>query len=582
MMTMRAKSLATVASALASFLVIPSGVEASCNTIPSMRAIRSATTGFPSVQVPTDLPFRGEIGRIDRVVVVPGVTPEVVVGSDPECDGTASEAVEKNTIGLIFRQTVAGKSAQVVSYATAKPTPAAAAVLDSLTSRLHVPEYRVSEHALELRKGVDASERFAVPLDDHDGPGRLSVVVLESSVLDGDESLAWLNGSSEISPCQALAARLAAPLANRAQTIHACVDRIYDDYIPGQPCGTKDANVDALAVAAFMTDNENNFRKECDGLGDGATSDLVTCGADAEELVISVHPDNGMLEIPFNYTSIRKYKPEQHHPDPADRELSGVSALSRGPGVMQGDLARVFVPGREFLGSIAPGDKPGNPRRPDIDVQAPLAGSHELHVKGSVDQDRSIVRFYPRVPVALVCGENPEQACQTFARSGDDETPICACEEAGKKDGCSDLCRKLDDPRYYECEGGYFDGLPCTRPNHCGEGSTCSAQPQCTPRFATWRTYGVLPQNKCWSDADCTTAGFPQCGYQLFNFASRVPGSGDNYYPAQYEIGSTTPDQVGVCQGDRNVACSNAVACPADIDPCLGYSLRAHGKKYGD
>ena len=570
-MSIRATGVATAAWALMCVALAPTDTSASCNTIPNMLAIRSATSGFPTVDVPLDLPFRGDFGRIDRAVVVPGVTPEIVAGRDPQCDPPGADSIAKETIGLILRQTVPGKSAQVVAFTAKGASQTTTNIANGLGQRLHVPEFRVSNRALSIRQGENAGARFALPLDDHDGPGRLSVMVLESSVIGGNDSLAWLNGSKESSPCQELAARLKA--AHQRGAIHACVDRIYDDYIRDERCKTENRNVDALAVAAFMTAEENDFRKECDGLGDGATSDLVPCRADADGLSITVHT-GGMLEIPFSYEAIRKYKDEHHKPKSADRELSGRSALSR---ASQVGFGRIFVPGREFLGSVAPGSNPGNPRRPDIDVSNPLAGTQELQVTGSVDQDASLVRFYPRVPVAFVCGSNPEQACQAFSRAGEAEKAICACEEAGKDDGCEGVCQPLVDPRYYECEGGAFDGLPCTRPRHCGEGGTCSAKPRCVPALATWNIYSVIPQNACWSDAECTTAGFPQCGYRLFDLASRAPAG---VYTTQYEIvGTTAPDQSGVCKNNRNIGCSNSLECPSGNGPCLGYSLRAHGTK---
>jgi hypothetical protein len=554
--------------------------EASCNTIPSMRAFRISQQGSPARAVPSDLPFRGDIGRIDRAVIIPGATRTVTLGSDPACGQLDMESSSKSDpIALVIRQPNGHVPLRVVAHTVEKFSAATDKVVDSLAKRLGGAEFRRSEKWLRVRAkaGVHASAdeglRYKVPTGAGKRSESVSVAVLEPHVVAGDGEITWHIATDGETPCFKLAGLADAP---GTTGVHACVDRIYEDYVPNERCGREARHVDAIVGALFEVPDENNFHDQCDSLGDGAKVGLAKCGARSSKLRIGVQ-SNGNLLLPFAYKEIREKKPPTGGDvDYIMRELSGRSALTRGESLASG---RILLPGDEFIGSSPTENYSGNPYKPLIDVVQPLDATAELHVKGVADKDYSILTFHPRMPVSVVCTTG--EACQTFDPEGESEKAICSCPEVGRSN-CSCEPDLLLTPSYFACkddsDGRRLAGMPCTRPSHCGAEGACTEKPVCYPAGTTWGNPPSSHGNACNTDENCTHRDFPQCGYALFDFASRVEG-GQGEYLIQY---GATSEQAGMCKGDRNgnrrVYCDLHNPCEDDVAPCLGFSLRAHGE----
>jgi hypothetical protein len=160
---------------------------------------------------------------------------------------------------------------------------------------------------------------------------------------------------------------------------------------------------------------------------------------------------------------------------------------------------------------------------------------------------------------------------------------------------------------YFECDGGDYDGMPCTRHAHCNSrpnsnnpNGSCSRQPTCRPPNvnAVWRGpwTGAPPnppptgsgQGKCWDDGDCT--GIRTCGRRLFDLKDRWEPLTKKPSQAEplIELDAKIPNPAkarsrrGVCKVDRSKLCNQN--SPDDYcnqsrkDACRGFTLRAGGQ----
>jgi len=253
------------------------------------------------------------------------------------------------------------------------------------------------------------------------------------------------------------------------------------------------------------------------------------------------------------------------------RWVEGASGLSPSRRITP-DVA-IVLPGREFVGSTNPDpNKPGDPRKPLIKL---LSGTDELALEGTVDQPASIVHILPRLRVDRVC----------------DASPDCTHPEAGLavvEDGLGDgkevdahpidrpgsqcQCKEIREARYFTCEGGDYEGRPCTRPAHCGSGF-CTGTPKCQPAGAVWRTDASPGSStECNDDQRCldTDPAFPQCGYLLFDATEKKDDSGKITLNSKF---GEPKSERGVCEPGRKDACKRDKSCTSNH--CSGYVLRA-------
>lgn len=303
----------------------------------------------------------------------------------------------------------------------------------------------------------------------------------------------------------------------------------------------------------------------------------------------------GGIHIPLDYKNIRtRARPDGTGPvTSVKRWLYGQSGAGR---EFNADRKRIYVPGREFVGSTPSFDSSGTSpdthwRLPELDVWYPDGQeSAEFGLKGVADKDESIVHVFPRMRTTLVCAGVDPRACMRVDNGG----TTCACEDSLSA-GCS--CDPvLFEGQFFACEGGDRENMPCTRDAHCRsrdtsrENGTCSRQPICRPKDTVWRRPPGGFDNVTESGTACSTDGDchanQQCGYSLFNFRSRMEDTdndGDGWYYLDRDVVVKTPaarTRRGACAHDREFVCSNAdmptfpEQCP-DANRCRGYRLVA-------
>ena len=253
---------------------------------------------------------------------------------------------------------------------------------------------------------------------------------------------------------------------------------------------------------------------------------------------------------------------------------------------------RIWVPGREFLGSTPLADPQGTSpgvdwRKPDIDVWYP--GKQEFGLQGTVDQENSIVHVFPRLRTDLVCaGTAGANACMGVEQQSDGGLRFCACKDRREADCTCDPA--LATSRYFACGDGKYRGMPCTRDRHCNPDGLCNGTPHCHKSGEVWVEGTPDDTGKeCTVDNDCDTeAGKRQCGYRLFNLEGGVENPGGGAPSPKAGIialdAKITPGggrkRRGVCEPDATQPCSNGGAgSPPGCTQgdCRGYALRAAG-----
>ena len=295
----------------------------------------------------------------------------------------------------------------------------------------------------------------------------------------------------------------------------------------------------------------------------------------------------GGIHFPLNYDKIRVRQlldGSQH--SKVKRRLGGTSGFGRGS---DADDRRIYVPGREFVGSTPQLDSSARSpdvhwRLPELDVWYPDGQeSNEFGLVGVADKDQSIVHVFPRIRATYVCGV-PERGCMAVDSLGDK----CACADTGLP-GCT--CTHLNmEGRYFACSGGDRDNMPCTRDAHCKSrdtsrpSGTCSREPICRPENSVWyRVKGGEddPANATHCSWDSQCADGEQCGYSLFDFSNRMNTLGWHYLDRDVVLLPPSGRvRRGACAPDRKIGCSNAGApgflstCP-DSNRCRGYRLAA-------
>lgn len=162
-------------------------------------------------------------------------------------------------------------------------------------------------------------------------------------------------------------------------------------------------------------------------------------------------------------------------------------------------------------------------------------------------------------------------------------TLSCACDDRYAPDCACEPPADLP-ARYFACKGGTYDGMPCTRPDHCNDGTgtgTCTQKPFCQKAGDVWEAgNGPGTGTSCWTDDDCeTTPNKPQCGWRLFDFSDRKVGAnGLVTLDAKIKPGVGNKRR-GACVQAPDQACSNGggpanpAACASG--DCAGYSLKA-------
>lgn len=347
------------------------------------------------------------------------------------------------------------------------------------------------------------------------------------------------------------------------------------------PAGEESSATDAASTSAAVS-----------SAGATAASALLRapaqCG-DAPTHLRFWRSECGAIHIPLDYSNIRREQLDDGQVVEINRVLSGRSGVGRAKDT---DKRRIFVPGREFVGSTPPQDAGDTDpdtrwRFPEIDTWYPAGdNAAELGLTGLADKDRSIVHVFPRRPAFRVCTDasGGQGGCMGVTSAGIfcardiPKIPEIPCEDTD------------ENGKYFACVGGGRDNMPCTRDLHCkkkddtedGDG-TCTRQPICRPNGAIWRydaDEDPYPSTatKCSTDSECPKG--QQCGYSLFDFATRVDDKGLYALDASIDDNTiTNRKRRGACAGNATKACTNG----GPLDPprctgngrCRGYSLVA-------
>jgi hypothetical protein len=583
---------------------------ATCNAIPDAESVGIGVAALlvaqdPTLSVPVPDPgrigFKGALGRMDRTQLLPGITTSFRIQPDGRC----VHAVDKKLIvedapGGLLDKGLAG-SDLVVSLLT-KPEGRGRSNALVLGSKAACNVLRAGEE----RGGKDAGValRCEVLTPEIEGPNvhvRLpddgGLLAVDGTPLRGSATVVVTRSPQSRAEHVALLSRIAADgcaancsLLAAARSL-ACVGPFYAVLASGTvvtdlvPCG----------VTIPGTISKNKFKEKCEDLP-SPDPDLEKC--DDDRSILDFWEDAcGGVHIPFDWTEIRK---DTSTSTDVTRRVAGRSATSR---TESGHLSskRIWVPGREFVGSTPWNDPQGTAattdwRKPDVEVWVPAESPEEFGLRGSVDQPDSIVHIFPRMPVSLACdGVAGDEACMGVEGGGGIS---CACRDRYPV-GC--VCKDVDPPKFFACDGGDFEGMPCTRHQHCNSkpGSpnpdgSCTQKPTCQKdgKQGVWESPGSSAGTACWADGKCTqVAQHPWCGYRLFDISDRK----HPVYPKQRqldaEINTGGRPRRGVCKGDkgkRNKVCNhvagnncNLADCDqnATVCECRGYTLRAEGKK---
>jgi hypothetical protein len=626
---MERSSLIGVAAALALSMALSPDARASCNSIPDAEsAVAGSVVPFTNealvtqveplsgdAEIPggpvTGMPrsrggvigFRGALGRIDRIHLIPGQTEGFRIQPGRQCvdasNGklTLRKAPDRRTVdgGLDKKDDDSGLDL-VVSLLTGAPGGGGAHVLVLASRQVcntldagigHEARERGFELLCEplapsLVKPVDGPPHVAVSLptkresfarDVRDGraPHGPAKVVLTEGLPNRADYMGLLAGVFR-DGCAAHCDELL------GAQVSGCLDRFY----VALPSGDVVHDKIPCEIAIVPGVGKNDFKALCEDM-DPAPPGLTLCDNNPTGTLQFWEDSCGGIHIPFDWTGIRKGLPTT-----VARKVAGRSATSRLQVGNPNQEKRIWIPGREFLGSTpwddASGAYPSTEwRKPEIDTWYQRDASlHEAGLRGTVDEDDSIVHVYPRMPVYRVCRNGTDyEACMKVAEDG---VVRCACGDRYDPASCS--CETAPSPMYFQCDGGDFAGMPCTRHEHCdsdsGNSGNCSQKPSCQPigpnRVWEGPWNGTTPQlppgsGDCSNDDDCP--GQQTCGYRLFDF----PGS-ETPMTLHVEIPHQSDNQAcGVCQQSqgRNTNCNRGKACPAGTGNCRGFTLRAEG-----
>jgi hypothetical protein len=569
---------------------IASEAGAGCNAIPDADSITGLQPAVPGL-----IGFKSALGRIDRLHLLPTKNPSFRIQPDGICVRSADGI--KPIIRPVPEDLDIRDYAVSVLVKPANGGPSHALVLGA---KGVCKPFGPPEKAREMKEGQIALRCEPIPPSVEHSDGRLNIRV----ALPGDGNLFQSSPKDKISMSgevtvlitlkpedveshrallQEIGSNGCASQCSQLMESEAlaCNDDIYRLTISG----TFESDPIPCAVGA-ATVTMNNFQEQCEDTQDYPL--LAPCAGNPTQLRFWQDSCGG-IHIPFDWTDIRK---KDQQPQSITRVVAGRSGTAR---IEKGKGMRIWIPGREFLGSTPYMASVGPTstvdwRFPEIDVWYPDEPSAEMGLRGSVDKDNSIVHVYPRMPVWVVCDNVvSDEACMSVEGHEHGYGLNCACEDRYAP-GCT--CTKLTSPRYFACDGGDFDGMPCTRHMHCnspaggGPNGKCSEQPTCQPpgEAGIWKpgrdhTTGT----KCWEKANCAGLGSAyECGYRLFGFDDRNQ-NGVIELDAKIEDLVAASKRRGACKDKRGQFCSNLPsnkkACGPQEGTCRGYTLSAHEEK---
>jgi hypothetical protein len=519
------------------------------------------------------LPYKGALGRIDRVYLTPARADAITVAADGRCIRDeqarpfALESVDHLVAAMVVT-TAAGPSAQV--------TTGGGLTCEQLTAAVgHEPPAQTGHARLKIG---GCTVGGITPLREHPqtvnlrfpaaagGAAAARIVVLRAE--SADDAARQLE-SAATTNCAALCGA-AAHVAN----LGACIDAIY------APIGLSASQTllyaqDMVKCSVMNTPSPipwNDFAAQCQN-GTGSQG-LPQCGTTPPDTLALWEDECHGIYVPIQWTSIREAQGNEF-----DREVRGASGVSH---YQQWQKDRIWVPGPEFVGTLAEADVTGsepdflsNPRTAAIDVWYPT--KQEFGLQGVVDKNHSIIHIVPRLAASRLCDTAGDEACTAVPTHPSLDSTYCACRDRYAAD-CS--CTTVTPARYFRCSNSK---KPCTRHAHCNPpNGLCNTQPTCQQAGKVWDDpSGTSSNTKCWTDAHCTDPAFPQCGYLLFNLHEQRETGEASILLERTLAGAGGRKRRGVCKttsGTLRKACDNGSgnpACTAAEGPCTEYTLEA-------
>jgi hypothetical protein len=392
--------------------------------------------------------------------------------------------------GTIDRPFVrAGDDITLTAACGSKPLP------DAKDARVTIVSKLSSQSPLELSpKNVPGGLQFKVPPTFGSAGGFAGPVALAVT-------------SAVEPPAQAPLSELAAKRCRDFQRddLFVCVDELFTS--DGGACGT-DPHPDFAAVTALPT--QNDFQKMCTPKDNDL--DPRCTGAAGDRYPVSYTLDtsgNVLLNISWGKILAK----------PGSNQLSRRSVQgSVLEAVLNNTGPSIDIPSEAFLDSFntvglsfspKPLFRPGVPPEPTVTAGQRVAPGRtatagpaatptpkEVAFYGRADQNESVLRIARR--------KLWDHACSVPV-----PTPVQACEQSSDCPGGA-ACAATS-ARYFVCNQGGRDKLPCTRPQDCPGGI-------CSHAYCVNQSPGRTP-TPCTTDHDC---GGQECGPGLFNLRGNL------------------------------------------------------------
>lgn len=578
------KRPATVVIALIAISCVPHVVLAACNALPgAVQAGDGSGGGGPPM-------YKVALGSISQTHLLPGVSASVVIKADDTCVGdedrrltferpktdayvvallNAREGTTAVTYPIVVTSSTARcdaiRATMTERFGTKWACNASGTVVPAIASDLSSLRFSLAQLPAGLSATADPVQRNgSIAL----GSGPMKLFATNDDAAVARIAMALVNGNC---------ADLCVPLSQGGA--FACADRFY------QVASSGAFQLSTIACDLAQLPNSlktTKFREQCADKS-GNPLDFPKCQSSATPHKADIYVDAcGNLKIPLDFADLLDTAKQVDK-----RVLSGKSAMSRFKEGGPSDTDRMWIPGREFIGSTPYNDAFGGFSSWQLPKMSVFYddGSQAFGIRGLVDKtDAHIVHVVPRRPVTWLCdvgaGADPE-ACEKIEEEFGVVKTLCACADARTADCKCQPELPADQAVYFACKGGTFDGMPCTRSAHCNPGGTCTRQPKCQKKKAA-----VFSENSpdggttpCWQDKTCTAAD-EQCGYDLFDFRNRVDAN--NVYTLDSKIKKNVdPNRRGVCKGSIGTVCNNQnedTKCTAADDACVGYALTAEGQ----
>jgi hypothetical protein len=550
---------------------------AACNAIPSVELLETATAANRPVP---QFPFKGALGRIDRVYFLPGRTKTMTVSpdhrcvSDPSHTGPAPQLPPLDQLVVLLSvRSSDRKNAVVRLYASATTCPK----LREIAARQPRPIQTFSTCSNQGVEVALAPERVTIPVPDpHEidaaFPTAGASPAVRIVVAPSSRAEAALVASAADEPCRQACGALV------ETGVLACIDEIFA--APTATFGPATYSPDPVPCNVQMPTGiqPNDFSKACEN----SDSTLPMCQITGGLPPLKMWQDTcGGIHVPMDWHDIRNQSGT-----PFVRAVRGRSGIGRSN---PADNPRIWVPGREFLGSTPIADPQGTStgvswRKPLVDVTNDMTNDpEEFDMQGTVDQNDSIVHVFPQLRTDLVCtGTNGANACMGIeqdARNGGYR--MCACLDRGDP-GCT-CDPPLATARYFVCGSGRRAGMPCTRDRHCNPDGRCDGKPHCQDPGAVWTGQADISGTECTVNDNCASEPTKtQCGYRLFNLGGAIETTGNGTILLDPKITGGGPHRRrGVCKDNPKTVCGNGggngpAACGSG--DCRGYQLFAGPK----